>query len=66
MEGRTVSQKRKLVKKVTEAVCETLDVDENTVRILIHEVTTNDFAVKGITVAERLEIKNSENLTENS
>tara|TARA_B110000211_G_C14056301_1_gene543528 strand:+ start:1410 stop:1634 length:225 start_codon:yes stop_codon:yes gene_type:complete len=66
MEGRTVTQKRRLVKKVTEAVCEALDVEASTVRILLHEVTGNDFAAAGITAAEKLEIKKAENLTEKS
>ena len=66
MEGRTVAQKRRLVKKVTEAVTEAVDIEASRVRILIHEVTTNDFAVEGVTVAEKLEIKNAKNLTEKS
>lgn len=66
LEGRTVTQKRRLVKKVTEAVTEALDVEASTVRILIHEMTTNDFSVAGISAAEKLEMKNAKNLTEKS
>ena len=36
-EGRTVEQKRALVKDLTEAVCKNFHVEPQTVTILIHE-----------------------------
>ena len=36
-EGRTVEQKRGLVKDITEAVCRNFNVEPQTVTILIHE-----------------------------
>ena len=36
-EGRTVEQKRGLVKDITEAVCKNFDVGPQSVTILIHE-----------------------------
>ena len=36
-EGRTVDQKRGLVKDITDAVCKNFAVDPETVRVLIHE-----------------------------
>jgi len=36
-EGRTVDQKRGLVKDITEAVCKNFNVTPETVSILIHE-----------------------------
>ncbi len=36
-EGRTVEQKRALVKDMTEAVCKNFHVEPQTVTILIHE-----------------------------
>ena len=36
-EGRTVEQKRALVKDITEAVCTNFQVEPQTVTILIHE-----------------------------
>lgn len=36
-EGRTVEQKRALVKDITEAVCKNFRVEPQTVTILIHE-----------------------------
>lgn len=35
--GRTVEQKRGLVKEITEAVCKNFNVEPQTVTILIHE-----------------------------
>jgi 4-oxalocrotonate tautomerase len=35
--GRTVEQKRGLVKEITEAVCRNFNVEPQTVTILIHE-----------------------------
>jgi 4-oxalocrotonate tautomerase len=37
-EGRTVEQKRGLVKEITEAVCKNFDVPPQAVTILIHEL----------------------------
>jgi len=37
-EGRTVEQKRGLVKDMTEAVCKNFKVDPDAVSILIHEI----------------------------
>jgi len=37
-EGRTVEQKRGLVKDVTEAVCKNFEVNPDVVSILIHEI----------------------------
>jgi 4-oxalocrotonate tautomerase len=36
-EGRTIEQKRGLVKDITEAVCKNFNVEPQTVTILIHE-----------------------------
>ena len=36
-EGRTIEQKRGLVKDITEAVCKNFKVEPQTVSILIHE-----------------------------
>jgi 4-oxalocrotonate tautomerase len=36
-EGRTIEQKRGLVKDITDAVCKNYKVDPNSVTILLHE-----------------------------
>jgi 4-oxalocrotonate tautomerase len=66
MEGRTVEQKRQLARKVTETVSAVLDVSPETVRILFHEVTTNDFSVAGVTAAERQESQLAGTVTGNT
>jgi 4-oxalocrotonate tautomerase len=46
--GRTLDQKRKLVKKVTEAVVEALDIQPDEVKIRIVESEKQDYAVGGV------------------
>jgi 4-oxalocrotonate tautomerase len=46
--GRTVDQKRKLVKKVTEAVVEALNIQPDEVKIRIVESEKENYAVGGI------------------
>ncbi|MBA4286076.1 MAG: 4-oxalocrotonate tautomerase [Xanthomonadaceae bacterium] len=52
LEGRTVEQKRKLAKRVTETVVEVLGVRPENVRILIHEMGAEDFSVGGVTASQ--------------
>jgi len=47
IEGRTEEQKRALVEKVTEAVCETVDVPKEKVVVFIEEMSKNHYAVAG-------------------
>ena len=46
-EGRSAQQKRNLVKAMTDAVVQTLDVSPESVRIMIHELAPDHFAVGG-------------------
>ena len=48
LKGRTVEQKREMVRKVTEAVTETLDCPKEVVRIIIREMEWENFAKAGI------------------
>ncbi|MDO6441443.1 2-hydroxymuconate tautomerase [Marinobacter sp. 2_MG-2023] len=50
IEGRSRAQKDAMFKKVTQALCETLDAKPEQVRIKIEEVPPNDFAVGGVPV----------------
>nr|WP_245204119.1 2-hydroxymuconate tautomerase [Ammoniphilus resinae] len=47
LEGKTEDQKRKLVEKVTEAVCESFDVDPSVVFIFIEDLEKNNYGKKG-------------------
>ena len=51
--GRTVEQKRKLVAGITSTVTESLGVPAETVRVMIHEMGKDDYAIGGKTAAER-------------
>lgn len=53
LEGRTVEQKRNAVAAITEAVCRTLSVRPEQVRIMINELAVEHFAVGGETAAMR-------------
>ena len=46
-EGRTLEQKRALVEKVTDAVVETINTDRKAVRILIREMSKENWAIAG-------------------
>ena len=47
IEGRTVEQKRAMVKAVTQAVSETLGVAESAIRICIEDMKPENFAQGG-------------------
>ena len=51
--GRSTDQKRALVKRLTEAVSETIDAPAERVRIHIIEMESEDFAVAGTLVCDR-------------
>ena len=51
IEGRSVEQKHALIKEISEAAIRVLDADPDNVRIVINEVTTNDWGVGGVPVA---------------
>lgn len=51
IEGRSVEQKHALIKEISEAAIRVLDADPDNVRIVINEVTTDDWGVGGVPVA---------------
>ena len=48
IEGRTIEQKRALVEKVTQAVCETVNVTPEHVKIILLDMARHDYATAGI------------------
>jgi 4-oxalocrotonate tautomerase len=48
IEGRTVEQKRALVEKVTQAVCETVNVTPEHVKIILLDMAKHDYATAGV------------------
>lgn len=53
LQGRTVEQKRKLVVGITTAVTESLGVQPEQVRVMIHELGPDDYAIGGRTATDR-------------
>jgi 4-oxalocrotonate tautomerase len=51
IEGRSVEQKHALIKEISEAAIRVLDADPDNVRIVINEVTSDDWGVGGVPVA---------------
>ncbi|HBS59082.1 MAG TPA: 4-oxalocrotonate tautomerase [Firmicutes bacterium] len=47
LEGRTIEQKRQMVKKVTEAVVDSVHCPPEAVRVIIREMPKEHFAVAG-------------------
>lgn len=52
LEGRTVEQKRALVEKVTQAICETVGAKPEGVRIILTEMPKEHFGIGGKTAGE--------------
>ncbi len=51
-EGRNGEQKRKLVSEMTRVICEVLDVKPEVVRIILDEMSKENFAIAGTLVSE--------------
>lgn len=52
LEGRTTAQKRKLVSSVTAAICESIDVPAEKVKIIITDMPNNNYANAGVLVID--------------
>ena len=48
IEGRSVEQKRALVSSVTKAVCESVNVTPEHVKIIMHDMAKHDYATAGV------------------
>lgn len=53
IEGRTVEQKRAMVKKITEVICETAVCPAEAVTIVIREATTQHIAKAGTLMSDK-------------
>ncbi|MEQ9463247.1 MAG: 2-hydroxymuconate tautomerase family protein [Haliea sp.] len=56
-EGRTVEQKRKLVKAITEAMVEHADVNPDGLHIIVHDVPKDSWARGGVLGIDREEAR---------
>ncbi len=52
LEGRSTDKKRKLVEKVTKAICESVDVTPEKVRIILSEMAPEHYSVAGTLVTD--------------
>jgi 4-oxalocrotonate tautomerase len=57
LQGRTTEQKRRAVKRITEALSEELDVNPSKLTIAFVEVTRDSYASNGTLVCDRTEPK---------
>jgi 4-oxalocrotonate tautomerase len=53
LEGRSTELKRQLISEVTTAVSRTLGNPPETVRVLLHEVSEENWGVGGVPIVER-------------
>jgi 4-oxalocrotonate tautomerase len=52
LEGRTVEQKRAVIAKVTQALCEAVDAKPESVRVILHEMPKEHFGIAGKSAGE--------------
>ncbi|MFK7968287.1 MAG: 2-hydroxymuconate tautomerase family protein [Rickettsiaceae bacterium] len=53
MHGRDATKKRQLVNKVTQAICESLEVEPKNVRIILSEMIDENYAIAGELVRDQ-------------
>jgi 4-oxalocrotonate tautomerase len=56
LEGRTVEQKRRAVKRITEVMHEELNVRPEALSIVFVEVSREDYARNGVLIADRADL----------
>ena len=54
-EGRSVEKKRKLVRALTDATVEALDVGPEQVRVMLNELQLEHYGVAGVTFGQKAE-----------
>ena len=52
LEGRTEEQKKRLIAKVTEAICESLGVKRESVRVVLYPIPKGDWGIGGATAED--------------
>ena len=57
LEGRTIEQKRRVVKRITEALKEELNVKPEKLTIAFVEVPRHDYARNGVLIADRTDLQ---------
>ncbi|MEO8839760.1 MAG: 2-hydroxymuconate tautomerase [Herbaspirillum sp.] len=57
LEGRTVTQKRLLIEKVTQAIHETINAPLEAIHVILQEMPKEHFGIAGKSVGERTAIQ---------
>ena len=57
LEGRTIEQKRRAVKRITDALKEELNIKPERLTIAFVEVSRHDYARNGTLIADRTDLK---------
>jgi 4-oxalocrotonate tautomerase len=57
LEGRSPEQKKAVIEKVTNALAETLGSDRSSIRVLLHDMSPDDWGVGGQAVREHQQRK---------
>jgi len=52
LEGRTEAQKKAVIEKVTQALCEAVDAPKQNVRVWIHDVPKSNWGIAGVPASE--------------
>jgi 4-oxalocrotonate tautomerase len=52
LEGRTEEQKRRVIEKVTDALCEAVDAKREAVRVMILEVPKSQWGIGGVSAKD--------------
>jgi 4-oxalocrotonate tautomerase len=52
LEGRTEAQKKAVIEKVTQALCEAVDAPKQNVRVWIHDVPKANWGIAGVPASE--------------
>ncbi len=53
LEGRTETQRKAVIEKITDALVESLDVQPNQVRVILQEMAPENFGIGGVPFSER-------------
>lgn len=51
-EGRSIEQKRAMITGMTKVLCETMEVQASSVRIIVNEMRGEDFAIGGVLICD--------------
>ena len=52
LEGRDKAKKKELIRNVTTAVAETLEIPDESIRVILQEVSSDNYGVAGLPVME--------------